>query len=226
MLESLDHAQRYVSWIFSMCEPWLGNDVLEVGAGTGTFTQRFAEGRRITALEPFVTAADQLSERTVDDPRVTVVAAGIDEFASDEVFDSAVLVNVLEHLPDDVAALQRIRTLIAPEGRVVLFIPAHQWLMSDFDRAIGHYRRYSRRALRRAAADAGFEVSALRAVNFPGLFAWFIVARLAGMNPTESRFARIYDRFMIPVISRLEAIIHPPIGQSLFCVLRPDPRSN
>lgn len=208
-----------------MCEPWLGTDVLEVGAGTGTFTQRFAEGRRITALEPFATAAEQLAERTVDDERVTVVAEGIDDFSSDTAFDSAVLVNVLEHLPDDVAALKRIRTLLEPEGRVVLFIPAHQWLMSDFDRAIGHYRRYTRRAMRRAAADAGFEVTTMRAVNFPGLFAWFLVARLAGMNPTESRIAWVYDRVMIPMISRIEAIIHPPIGQSLFCVLRPKPPS-
>ena len=220
VLESLDDAKNYADWIVSLCEPWLGPRVLEVGAGTGTFTARWAEGRNVAALEPFPKAAERLAERVADLEAVTVVDKTIEDYDTNERFDTAVLVNVLEHLPDDRAAVRRLRELVQPGGNVVIYVPAHRWLMSDFDRAIGHYRRYSKSGLRSLARDTGTTVEAMHSVNLPGVLAWFIVARLAGKDPTHARFASTYDRFVVPLLRWVESKIHPPTGQSIFCVLR------
>ena len=219
VLESLDGAENYVGWICSMCQPWLGDHVLEVGAGTGTFTARWSQGRTVTALEPFEAAADRLRERVAGHDNITVVAGGIEDYKPASLHGCAVLVNVLEHLPDDRAAVREICELLEPAANIILYVPAYQWLMSDFDRSIGRFRLYTKRALRELATATECEIADMRSVNFPGMFAWFLVARLGRKDPTSARFAATYDRFFVPALRFIESRLRPPFGQSIFCVL-------
>jgi len=70
-----------------------------------------------------------------------------------------VLLDVLEHLADPVTVLRHARRTLEPGGGIVLTVPAYRWLFGDWDRSLGHFRRYSSRELRRQAAEAGFQVS-------------------------------------------------------------------
>jgi hypothetical protein len=103
---------------------------------------------------------------------------------------------------------------------VVVFVPAFPFAMSDFDRAIGHYRRYTKDAARRAFADAGLVVEELRYVNVPGLAAWTVGMRLLRMRPRDGLVLRGWDRAVVPVARRVENRVSPPFGQSLLAVSR------
>jgi SAM-dependent methyltransferase len=74
-----------------------------------------------------------------------------------ESFDLAVSLDVIEHLQDDLAALKELRRVVAPGGRLLVTVPAYQWLWSGHDEINHHHRRYTRRSLLDVAQQAGWE---------------------------------------------------------------------
>lgn len=218
-LDNLDGAENYAGWILSLVEPHLGKDVLEVGAGHGTFTEMLsARGYRVVATDLSERCYGVLKERFDGDERVTVVLGGADAAAQLPQHDSAVLINVLEHIPDDDAVLRELGATLKPGGRLVLWVPAYQSLYSDFDRKIGHYRRYTKKALRAQLVRAGYQVSAIRYHNTVGALAWLMVARLMHRDPTGGAPVKIYDSLFVPLLKRLEGTWGAPFGQSVFAV--------
>jgi hypothetical protein len=130
------------------------------------------------------------------------------------------MVNVLEHLPDDRAALAAVHDRLEPGGHVLLFVPAFEALYSRFDHLVGHHRRYTRRHLSRLLRETGFHVVEARYVNLVGAAAWWVLARQLRLVPTDNRAVKVYDRAVVPWLSRLEARVSPPLGQSLFVAAR------
>jgi SAM-dependent methyltransferase len=221
VLHSLTGAVNYADWIGDLIEPWLGEKVVEIGAGQGTLTERLARRASVVATDPSAAAVARLEERLGGHPSVSTDVGLLDDVVGRHEADTFVLVNVLEHIADDVGALRRMRDRLPEGGRVILFVPALDTLYSDFDARIGHHRRYDRPGLRWALAEAGLVPEALHYVNSLGALAWFTVARVLGAEPTRPGPALLYDRAAVPVVRALERRFTPPVGQSLFCVARP-----
>ncbi len=222
-LDNLDNAENYADWITDMIAPYAKGEIVEIGAGHGTMSERLSQLGHVTASEPSERAAERLRTRFAGNPKVTVEQGTADEVMAPEQFDTAVLINVLEHIPDDVAALKDIYRGLRRGGTVAIFVPAHEALYSEFDHQIGHQRRYRRSTLAGALTQAGFEIDELRYVNLPGLLAWFLVARLGRRTPTESQLAVLFDRYFVPVLKRAENHWVMPTGVSLLAIgRRPD----
>lgn len=219
-LHNLDAAYNYADWIFALVIPYLGDRVLEVGAGHGTLTDRLARGRTVTATDVSPRCVALLEERYAGQANVTVVQGDVDDAPTLGRFDAVVLVNVLEHIAEDARAVRSLAQALAPGGHLVVLVPALRSLYSDFDRRIGHHRRYEREELRALAAGAGLEVVDLRAMNLVGAVAWWLLATKLGLTPTRRWAALTFDRLVVPVVCRLERRWPPPFGQSLLCVAR------
>lgn len=221
VLEDLVEARNYRRWLIDLSLPHLGDDPLEVGSGLGHYAADWAASgvNRWTASEADPGRLAALRTRFAGHPvvRVRELAVPIAETGS---HSAVVAYNVLEHIPDDVAALRAFAGLLRPGGRVVLVVPAFPSAMSDFDRLIGHQRRYRRRSLRAAAEAAGLTVEVLHHVNLLGLPAWYLLVRLLKGRPQAGLPLTVFDRLVVPVLRRVEARVHPPIGQSLFLVAR------
>ena len=218
VLEELEQAKNYAAWIVELIAPHVSGRILEVGAGRGTFSTYFADRGHLTALEPSQAHSAALRERLKDYPNVVVITAQLDGTAAPGSYDTVVLLNVLEHIPDDHQALGDIYESLAPGGKLVLWVPAFEALYGKFDQRIGHYRRYRRNELLALVHHVGFQQVTARYTNLPGYFAWWLVVRVLGRAPTAGRLASIYDRYFIPVIRRVERVVRPPIGQSLLVV--------
>jgi 2-polyprenyl-3-methyl-5-hydroxy-6-metoxy-1,4-benzoquinol methylase len=217
-LDHLDDANNYASWILNLAAPYLGREVLEVGAGHGTMTELLAERTdRVVATDLSSRCTDLLCTRFLNEPRVNVMLGPIRDAADRGPFDSAVLINVLEHIEEDDKALAELHDLLKPGGRLILWVPAFALLYSDFDRSIGHHRRYRRNELAAQLNRSGFQIVDLRYVNAVGAIAWFLMVRLAKRIPNR-RAAMIFDRYVVPVVRRVEKKYHPPFGQSVFVV--------
>jgi SAM-dependent methyltransferase len=220
-LEALDGATNYADWIVSLLEPHLGRDILEVGAGHGTLTERLARhGRTVTATEISPRCVRELTGRYGHRPDVTIIGGDLDAVDGRGPFDSAVLVNVLEHIADDGAALERLHTMLRPQGTLLVWVPAFEQLYSEFDRLVGHHRRYRKDGLRTTVEAAGFDVLDLRYVNSLGAVAWWVFARQLRQIPTRPWSVRLYDRVATPVLRRVETRWAPPFGQSVLCAAR------
>ena len=218
-LDNLDGAGNYAAWIFEQAQPHLGVQVLEVGAGHGTFTEILsAHGARVVATDVSRRCADVLRERFAGDERVLVVHGATDALAALPPFDSAVLINVLEHIPDDDAALRDLAATLKPGGRLILWVPALPFLYSEFDRKIGHHRRYRKPDLKARLTRAGYDVPEIRYMNSAGALAWLVVARLMRRTPTGGASVIVYDKYFVPVLKRLEGRRGAPFGQSIFAV--------
>ncbi|MFN2505653.1 MAG: class I SAM-dependent methyltransferase [Acidimicrobiales bacterium] len=219
-LDALGDATNYADWIVEMASPHLGPQILELGAGHGTLTERLMDHGKVTATDLSPRCVETLNDRFGGHPDVDVMHADIDEAVAGRKYDTAVLVNVLEHIADDGAALRGLYQGLRPGGTIVLFVPAFEALYSEFDRLVGHYRRYRRGDLAAAVAEAGFDVVEARYVNCVGAVAWWVVARQLGRFPQNRRSVRTYDRVATPLVRRLESRWTPPFGQSVLCIGR------
>jgi SAM-dependent methyltransferase len=133
-------------------------------------------------------------------------------------FDSIVCLNVLEHIRDDTAALRRFHDLLAPGGRLLLLVPAHQVLYGRADQELGHERRYSKRLLQRVLEQSGFAVEVARHVNPVGAAGWLVSGRLLRRTDIPSGALRAYDR-AVPLLHALDRV-ELPFGLSLWVVGR------
>jgi glycosyltransferase involved in cell wall biosynthesis len=217
VLESLQGAERYADWILALAEPHLGRRVLEIGAGHGEMTQRLIISHEVTATDLSPRCVEELRGKFAGDPRVRVELADAGSIDPEERYDSAILVNVLEHIEDDVDALRDIGARLRPGGRIVIFVPAFEGLYSDFDRRVGHRRRYRRSQLVEVVDRADLRIVEAHYVNSVGAVAWWTFARQLGQVPTQSWSVRLFDR-LVPTLRRIETEHPPRFGQSLFCV--------
>ncbi len=223
-LEAMDFAERYHAWIAAELSPFLGARVAEVGAGTGAFTRLLLASpavRQVVAVEPSAAMHAELSGRLGADARVTLHQALFRDVASayEGALDSVVYVNVLEHVQDDAAELALARSALRPGGHVCLFVPALPWLYSRFDAAIGHHRRYGRRELVARVRAAGLDVVRADWFDVAGILPWLVAFRLMGRTLGGGQ-VRVYDRLVVPVARRVEALVRPPIGKNLLVVGR------
>lgn len=220
-LESLASARRYHAWLTGLALPYLGEHPVELGSGLGDYAERWLDDgvARITVTERDESRLAVLSERFAADPRVQVLDLDVLQPPSGN-WTSFVALNVLEHIPDHIAALRAAHRLLVPGGSVVMFVPAFAFAMSAFDRQVGHVRRYTRRTLAAAYEDAGLRIERLHYVNAPGLLAWLVGMRLLRMTPGDGPLLQAWDRAVIPVAQALERRVRPPFGQSVFAVGR------
>ena len=143
-----------------------------------------------------------------------------DEAAGDRLFGSAVMINVLERIEDDQAALREVRERLEPGGRLCLWAPTYQFLYSGFDARLGHVRRYRKRQLESDLRLAGFEVVEGRHVNLPGWLGWLILCRLLRQEPISPTLVRKVDTWIVPMVRWFETRVRVPIGMSVFLVAR------
>ena len=204
----------------------------DVGAGAGGVTAMLGwDPASVAVLE----AGDELVHHARHANGMVAVRAAVAPvpLATSSV-DVVCLLDVIEHLPDPSDALDEAARVLRPGGRLVVNVPAHQWLWSAADVHLGHHRRYDRRLLRRQLADAGFEPVLLSHV-----FSWLVppvwVERRMRRADADSpplgldRSSFLIDRAAM-VLTTVERLllgrVTLPFGTSLLCVARkpPSPR--
>jgi SAM-dependent methyltransferase len=227
-LEVMSDAQNYVGWIFSeLVMPHLGRSVLEIGSGIGTFSTRIAADPKVKQLtcveiDPSCSASAQeaLAAAEVRKPVEHHVGDYLGTTLPKDGYDTALLINVLEHLQDDRAAVRKARSELRMDGTLVIFVPAFGLLMSDLDRRLGHYRRYTTASLRKLLEGAGFTLSTLRYYNLGGFLGWLWRFRMRGHTEQSPELVRFFDRRILPLQLRVERVLELPVGQSVYAVAK------
>lgn len=223
-LELFAAATNWKSYLSRQLQGFLGDSVLEVGAGLGTTTLNLCRRphRRWVCLEPDPTmiATLQGKRESGELPACCEVRAGtLADLPADEKFDSIIYIDVLEHIEDDRAELQRAAGHLGPGGRIVVLAPAHQTLYSPFDKSIGHFRRYNRRMLS-AAAPEGLPCERLKYLDTVGLLASLGNRYLLGSGMPTPRQIWTWDKLMVPVSRLLDPLVCYSLGKSILGVWR------
>jgi SAM-dependent methyltransferase len=214
------HQHRYRAYQFELISRHCGTSVLEVGAGLGEFASQFTGLRRHVVTDVDPAAVDQMRRRFADRPEVEArhldLAGELPDTGGP--VSTVVAINVLEHIEDDSGALRSLSRLVEPGGTIVLWVPGYMQLYGDFDRRVGHVRRYTPETLRAAIVGAGLRPTTVRPVNLLGGIAWWLAVRRGGVGSPRPGLLRVYDAIIVPVTRALESRITPPFGQSVLGV--------
>jgi SAM-dependent methyltransferase len=226
-LEAMAFAPNYHRWILEIFAPYMGSRLVEVGAGTGTFSGLILERRpeSLTLVEPSREMFSILDGKVRGWHTSTRVAARNDIFTgvADEIRlgqkpDSIIYVNVLEHIEDDEGELRAVNRTLERGGRLFIFVPAMRWLYGSFDRKVDHFRRYMRPELEGKCRGAGFKVLKSIYFDFAGIAPWWVKYCLFKSDAMESGLVRVYDRFVVPVVKSVETVVAPPVGKNILLV--------
>jgi 2-polyprenyl-3-methyl-5-hydroxy-6-metoxy-1,4-benzoquinol methylase len=219
-LETFAGARRWKAYLAAQIRPFLGDDVLEVGAGLGATTELLItpRQRRWVALEPDPTLAATAALRGLG-ASCEVRTGTVASLAEGDSFDSILYVDVLEHIEDDAGELRQAANHLRTRGHLIVLAPAHQWLFSPFDTAIGHHRRYDRHSLGQAG-PGDLVLARLRYLDAVGLAASAANRLLLRQTLPSEAQVRFWDRVMVPISRMVDPIAGFRLGKSVLAVWR------
>ena len=224
-LATMQEARRYAAHVFDLFRPFVGVRVLEVGCGIGTMTHALLQvAQHVVAIEPNVNCAAIVRSVLGDDARFSLRVAHLEECDRGELashrFDTVFCVNVLEHVDDHVGALRLFGDVLAPGGHVLVFVPAIPAAYGPLDAEQGHHRRYTKRSLARAFAEADLEMVRLRYTNPIGLLGWAFNSFVMRSRTHSLSQIRLFEWLVAPWALPLERVVTPPVGLSLVAIAR------
>jgi SAM-dependent methyltransferase len=214
---------NYNHWIFKNIRKFIGNDILEIGAGIGNITDFIMNRSRLALIdnnERFVTyLKGKYHFRTTEHCKIynaDIVAIEKSPVASCR-YDTIICLNVLEHIENDVKAFANMVSLLAPGGKLILLVPAFSFLYGTMDKTYGHIRRYNKKTLRGYAAKHPLAVTKCCYMNVLGVFGWFLHGKILRRNALPQNQTIIFDK-LVPLLSLIERLLPPPLGQSLLFI--------
>ncbi|MDX2051020.1 MAG: methyltransferase [Polyangiaceae bacterium] len=221
-LESGAGAKNYYAWLTSACAPFMRGTVVEHGAGRGTLSVGLVTvgAPQLILTEPDAQMSSALRARFGANSGVAIFQGTLDDYlavAGPNSVDSLISSNVLEHIEDDEACLATMRKLLRPGGQLVLYVPARPELYGDFDRLVGHHRRYRPKELRRKLLAAGFQIEKMEYRNLVASLAWLWL-RVAKKQHVPGGNVESFDRFLFPLLRRIEDVVPLPYGLNILTI--------
>ena len=221
-LHRLTATHRFHRWMADAIRPFVGERLLEIGAGIGSLTVRLLPREQYVAAESDPLPLRYLASRFARHAHVAV--RQLDPSRQEDVaaiagqFDTVVAVHHLEHADDDRQTLANLRLALAPEGRAIVVVPRGKWLFGSLDKVLGHRRRYEREELVALAESAGFELVEIKDFNRAGVPGWALNSRLLKRQHFSRVQLKMYDS-LVWLVRRVDRLL-PWRGLSWVAVLK------
>jgi len=200
--------KKFNNWFYSKMKPGLFGDILEIGSGIGTFSEKiirdFKNGKiYLSEIDPKFLKL--LKKQFKNQAKVLKIDLNNkkDFEKIKKKFDSILMPNVLEHVKDDVLALRLLRDTLKDRGHLVIYVPCHKFLFCDLDVAEGHYRRYSGKEIEAKARKAGFKIKKAFWFNLFGIPARFVAGNLLKNDKSPPKSLSLFNN-LVPVFRFVE----------------------
>ncbi len=222
-LDAIERAPKFNRWMYESVKPWLGKRVAELGCGRGNLSNFFRHHKTVMLTDYRDDYLDPLREKWGMKRNLTFAKLDMsqrEDYAALTKFapDSVVFLNVLEHIEDDRAVLKNLFDYVPAGCRLAILVPFGMSLYSDFDKELGHFRRYEKGELEGKMREAGFNVEHQFYFNKAGKLAWFVANTLGKRKSLTPLQLRIYN-FLTPAF-RVWDKIAPGTGLSTVAICR------
>jgi len=226
ILDVIADAPRFNRWMYETIRPWCDGDILEIGSGIGNISAFFLQdGSSLHLSDIREVYCQRLSEKFSNFPNLSGIDI-IDVAAHDfeqryaalaGQFDSIFILNVVEHIEDDLQAVLHCRHLLKPGGKLVVLVPAFQTLYNGFDEALEHYRRYNKTGLVNLLQKAGLKVVHKQYFNLAGILGWYVSGKLEKNKTIPKGEMKLYN-MLVPVFRVVDRIFFRAVGLSVIGV--------
>jgi SAM-dependent methyltransferase len=209
--------------MFDRIKPFLGQRVAELGSGRGNLSKLLKSHGETLLTDNREEYLTELNQRWGHLPNVKVAPLDLIDSAEYQSLaefraDTVVCLNVLEHIEDDVFVLQRLQQVLTHGARLAFLVPFNPKLYSNFDRELGHFRRYEKGELESKMINAGFAVERQFYFNKAGVLAWFVGNTLCKQRTITPWQLKLYN-FLTPLFRILDHCL-PISGLSTVVVAR------
>lgn len=219
--EQMQKATNYNQWTFEQFEKYIKGEVLEVGCGVGSFTKLITEQSKFDSLYCIDISAPAIDHIKKKEFKGKIRIECIDLIDVKGHFDFIVCMNVMEHVEDDVDFFAKLLSLLKPEGILFHLVPSHDFLYSNFDKAAGHFRRYTKEMMNELKLPDNVNLVKQYYFNPVGAIGYWVVYKAlksGNINDTEGEIG-MFDKYIVPFSKKFLPLSNP-IGISLISIFK------
>jgi SAM-dependent methyltransferase len=215
-------ARRWKTYWSGKIRPHIGRTVLEVGAGFGSNTPLLYSPscQQWVCLEPDAALVARIPDQLAEYPwsaKIETRVGVLNDLPADGSFDTLLYIDVLEHIEKDADEMQAALGRLRPGGKIIVLSPAHPWLFTEFDREIGHYRRYTKSSLR-AVTPQGARLTELYYLDAVGLLASTANKLLLHQSLPTAGQIQFWDRWLVTNSLWVDPILGFSLGKTVVGV--------
>ena len=201
ILHVFSEAPNFNRWMADTIRPYLGAEVLEIGAGMGNLTRELSPKRqRYVATDIDEQHLARLKRQLSHFPNVEVHVCNLESTTDFSCFqnqmESIVCLNVLEHVNDDMQGLRNMYQALKPGGRALVLVPQGQGIYGTLDEVLGHYRRYSQEELQAKMQQVGFRVENIVSFNRAARPGWYMTGKVLKRDIISPLQLKMFDRLV------------------------------
>ena len=218
-LENFDKAVIWRKYIYLLIKKYINNNVLEVGAGIGSFTKNYEKKiRNLTLSETDDSNFNLLTSKFKDKNNIKVINSFTSQIS--ETFNTILYLNVLEHIENDVEEISQALKKLKANGHLIILVPAHNELYGKFDKAIGHIKRYKIDFFKSLKLDNA-EVMELYYLDSLGYFLYYLnkIFFKEEIYPTKLKIF-LWDKLFTPFSMILDKLLYYKFGKNVMCVIK------
>jgi SAM-dependent methyltransferase len=225
-LEVIAKADHFNRWMYQSILPFCFGKILEIGSGIGNISSFFIkDGYQISLSDIRQNYCQYLEGKYGENQNVGEVLRmdlispnfrkQFEKF--EEKFDTVFALNVVEHINNDLLAIENCRFLLKKGGHLIILVPAYMWLYNGFDEALGHMKRYDKKSLHQLFISNSMEIIKSRYFNLAGILGWYVSGKLQKNQTIPDSQMKLYDS-LVPLFKLLDKIILNSIGLSVITV--------
>lgn len=223
ILEAISAAGTFNKWMYGTIRPFCEGRILEIGSGVGNISSFFIHEGATLALSDIREGYREKLKKQFPKQPVYNIDIVDPEFALHQkellgTFDTCFALNVVEHVENDALAIRNMLQLLKPGGRLIILVPAYQWLYNPIDTSLGHYRRYTQHSLGELMKVHG-ALEKLFSFNFTGIAAWWMGGKLFRQDTIPKGEMKLYNTF-VPVFKIVDKLVLNKAGLSVIGVLK------
>jgi len=225
-LRAIAEADKFNEWMYQQVVPHCTGKILEIGSGIGNISYFFDRDGMDIDLSDIREQYRSYLKKSFEKRAVLdmdIVADGFIEMHGDKLgtYDAVFALNVVEHIKDDELAIENMIKLLKPGGKIIILVPAYQWLYNGFDVALEHFKRYTKSRLLGIFPTTGAKLIRSWYFNFAGIFGWFLVGSVMKKKLIPESNMKLYN-VLTPIFKIADKVVLNKMGLSVIAVYQKD----
>lgn len=225
-LKIISESPKFNEWMYQTIKPFLKGEILEIGSGIGNISSLIVRDYNNVTLTDYSDHYINKLNKTFEDNTSVKKILNIDIQKSDfkvhyahleNSFDTIIILNVVEHLENDTQAINNCHFLLKPKGSLVVLTPAYNFLYCNFDKNLGHYRRYNKKSLSLLFKKDLFSIRKRIYFNALGIIGWLMIGKIGNKEKIGNGEFKLFSK-LIFLGKLIDKIFFHKIGLSIIVV--------